>query len=138
MTTTTAADACPICGHDDCDHTDEEMGEAAARQSAGQPAVYNASEPSSIARAAKRAKLGDTAEVDGLKWTMRHASGRAFVWAILQAAHVDQASFNLNTHVTAYREGERANGLRLVRLLMAHATRDYALMVAENGGSNVS
>jgi hypothetical protein len=138
MATAPNAAACPMCGSDDCDHTDEEMAEAADRQAAGHAPVYNASEPASIARAARMAKAGGSAEVDGLKWTMRHVSGRAFVWAILLSAHVNELSFNPDTHVTAYREGERANGLRLVRLLMAHATRDYALMVAEIVGPNVS
>jgi hypothetical protein len=138
MATVPNAAACPMCGSDDCDHTDEEMAEAVDRQAAGHAPVYNASEPASIARAARVAKAGGTAEVEGLKWTMRHASGRAFLWAVLVRCHINEQSFNPDALVMSFREGERAIGARLVGLLMAHATRDYALMVAENGGSNVS
>lgn len=70
-------------------------------------------------------------EVEDLIWLMGIKRGRRIVWRQLSHAGVYQSSFNTDTSVMAFNEGQRNVGLRLLAQLMEHCSSDYALMVQE-------
>lgn len=76
-------------------------------------------------------------EVEDLTWLMGIKRGRRIVWRLLSHAGVFRQSFDpSNATVTAFQEGQRSMGLRLLAQLMAHCPTGYAQMVEERG-SNV-
>lgn len=97
-----------------------------------QPEPFDASDADAIAK--RKTKKGREADEDKrvIEALMEHAEGRGFIWRILSACHIFVPSFDANNpHVTAYREGERNVGLRLLALVSAHAPKQYAQMTEE-------
>lgn len=70
-------------------------------------------------------------EVEDLVWLMGIKRGRRIVWRQLSHAGVYRSSFTPDASVTAFNEGQRNIGLRLLAQLMTHCSSDYALMVQE-------
>lgn len=61
-------------------------------------------------------------------------AGRAWVWELLSATHMFEPSFVQNDPTgTAFREGERNVGLRILADLMRVAPDSFVLMMKENG-----
>ena len=50
----------------------------------------------------------------GIIRIMSHADGRAWMWAMLGEANVYAETFNANASVSAYLQGQRAMGVRLL------------------------
>jgi hypothetical protein len=81
---------------------------------------------------AERQQLERQLEVDDLSWLMSDKRGRRFVWRLLSAAGVYQLSFVAGDQsVTAFREGNRNQGLQLVALVMKHCPERFSEMQKE-------
>jgi len=71
-------------------------------------------------------------ELDDLKWLMGNKRGRRVVWRLLRSAGVYRLSFDPhNASVTAFNEGQRNQGLRLLAIVQEHCGVDYGLMLQE-------
>lgn len=71
-------------------------------------------------------------ERDDVRWLMGHKAGRRIVWGLLEDAGVYKTSFSTDTHVTAFQEGKRNQGIQLVAKLNIHCLDAYNLMVKEH------
>lgn len=74
-------------------------------------------------------------EVEDLAWLMKSKPGRRVMWRLLTNAGVYRLSFNGDALQSAFNEGQRNVGLRLLALIQRHVSEGYALMVQER--SNV-
>jgi len=71
-------------------------------------------------------------EVSDLVWLMGSKRGRRVVWRLLKNAGVYRLSYVQGDALgTAFNEGNRNQGQRLLALIMEHAGTSYALMVQE-------
>lgn len=87
-----------------------------------------ARETEARAKAAQEARW----ELEDLKWLMNSKRGRRVMWRLLKNAGVYRLSFDPNNAaVTAFNEGQRNQGQRLMTLVMEHCSSDYGLMVQE-------
>lgn len=78
-------------------------------------------------------------EADDLTWLMSSKRGRRVMWRLLENAGVYRLSYQPGDALgTAFNEGNRNQGQRLLALIQAHTSEDYALMVKErtNGRRN--
>lgn len=75
-------------------------------------------------------------EVDDLCWLMGSKRGRRVMWRLLTNAGVYRLSYTQGDALgTAFQEGNRNQGLRLMSLLMEHASEAYGLMVQERSNA---
>lgn len=91
-------------------------------------------EPDTAARAEKatKAQLERQAEIDDLLWLMSDKRGRRFVWRLLQRTGIYQLSFVPgDPAVTAFREGNRNQGLQLLSEVMQHCPGRFNEMQKE-------
>lgn len=91
-------------------------------------------EPDSKARAEKalKAQLERQAEIDELLWLMSDKRGRRFMWRLLSAAGIYELSYvDSNPGATAFREGNRNTGLRLVAQITQHCPDRFSEMQKE-------
>lgn len=91
-------------------------------------------EPGTPERAekAQRAQLEAQSEIDDLVWLMSDKRGRRAVWRLLQRAGIWQLSFVPGDQsVTAFREGNRNQGLQLLGQLMEHCPERFSEMQKE-------
>ena len=71
-------------------------------------------------------------EIDDLRWLMGSKRGRRVVWRLLKNAGVYRLSYQPGDALgTAFAEGNRNQGQRLLALIMEHVSDAYALMVQE-------
>jgi hypothetical protein len=84
------------------------------------------------ALAAKKAELARQTAIGDLKWVMSNKRGRRFVFDRLEQAGVFRLSFSPDPYVTAFNEGKRNDGLRLLAQLHDHAPESYALMLSDH------
>jgi hypothetical protein len=101
----------------------------------GQELPYDASDPEQIAekqRTADRREL----EVRGfLKEVLASADGRAWIWSLLADAGVFKNSFiRGEPDVTAFNEGRRNFGLKVMTQVMNAEPKAFVTMIHENGG----
>lgn len=78
----------------------------------------------------KRLALRDE---DQIVFLMHSPVGRGFVWAQLADAGVYRTSFaGEQTHISAFAEGKREQGLKLLARVMKYAPDYYLTMTKEN------
>ncbi len=87
------------------------------------------------ARIAKESKtLADTVardqELAEVRWLMKAAQGRSFMWGLLSKAGVFRTSFTGNSE-TFFREGQRNIGLMMMDLINEACPEQYTVMVNE-------
>lgn len=71
-------------------------------------------------------------EIEDLAWLMSSKRGRRVMWRLLTNAGVYRLSYTQgDAGATAFNEGQRNQGLRLLSLVMKHIGSAYALMVQE-------
>lgn len=71
-------------------------------------------------------------EINDLQWLMGNKRGRRIVWRLLEQAGVHRLSFEPSSDsVTAFREGQRNFGLRLLALVQGHCSEGYVTMLQE-------
>ena len=93
--------------------------------------AYNAAERRHVREAAKSAKFADRQRADVVTSIMSVANGRAWVLEILEQCHAFASSFTGNALQTAFAEGERNVGLRLLNDIMACCPDRYVEMMRE-------
>ena len=79
----------------------------------------------------------DDALDDAVRWLMAALNGRRVAWWLLEMGGVYRSSFTIDSHVTAFNEGRRDIGLRLMAKLMDVDPDAYARMVNEHRSDNV-
>jgi hypothetical protein len=77
---------------------------------------------------AKQTSIGD------FKWVASNKRGRRFLHGVLEQAGVFRLSFTNDPCATAFNEGQRNTGLRVLALFQEHAPESYALMLSEKNG----
>ena len=71
-------------------------------------------------------------EIADLVWLMGNKRGRRVVWRLLNHAGVYRLSYQPGDALqTAFNEGQRNSGLRLIALLTEHCSEAYATMIEE-------
>ena len=89
------------------------------------------SQADATADADDRARLSAQIEIDDLKWLMSNKRGRRFMASMLDRAGAFRSSFNTNALTMAFAEGNRNEGLRLIKQLMRHCPDRYTEMLKE-------
>jgi len=72
-------------------------------------------------------------ELSDLEWVMSDGRGRRVVWRLLEQAGVFRLSYTGDALSTAFHEGQRNIGLRLMADCLEAAPEKYTLMQTENG-----
>lgn len=81
---------------------------------------------------AEQAEREAQAETDELLWLMSDKRGRRFVWRLLERAGIYRLSFVQGSFdATAFREGQRNEGLRLMSSLHQHCPERVSEMQKE-------
>lgn len=92
--------------------------------------------PNAASRASVRAAEKESQQLDAVRrqvitGLMSHPDGRRYVHEELQSAHIFSTSFNADTHVMSFLEGERNSGLRLFADIMRHCPEQFIQMMRE-------
>ena len=96
-------------------------------------APVSAAEHGSQARVDKvsPAELDAQAERDELLWLMSDAKGRRFIWRRLAEAGIYRSTFTGDALTSAFKEGERNVGIRLMTLILQHCPERLSQMQKE-------
>jgi hypothetical protein len=80
------------------------------------------------------AKLEQHREVEDLKWLMSNKRGRRIVHQILSDAGVFRTSYipGMDAMQTAFNEGKRNMGLKILATITTHCPTRYAEMIEES------
>ena len=81
--------------------------------------------------AEQRAQLQEEQEAADLQWLLSHAAGRRIARGFLERAGVFRLSFSPDPLATAFAEGGRNEGLRLLNQIHMHAPDQYIAMMKE-------
>jgi hypothetical protein len=96
----------------------------------GQP--YDAADPEQVERQKQAAARHAKAMRVVVATLMATQDGRAWVWGQLVNCHIFQPSFVPgDSHATAFRDGERNSGLRILADVMSAAPELYVMMAKE-------
>lgn len=79
----------------------------------------------------RRDELKQRQETEDLKWLLAHQQGRRIAWRLMGDAGVFRSTFNHSGSVMAFNEGQRAQGLKLLMQVMAHAPDAFTKMQKE-------
>lgn len=79
----------------------------------------------------ERQRIAKENEADDYKWLLSTDRGRRMVWGWLGDYGVFRTSFNSSGSITAFNEGQRNAGLRLITAVMEHAPEMFPVMQAE-------
>ncbi|MDE9605251.1 hypothetical protein [Citrobacter freundii] len=70
-------------------------------------------------------------DIDDIQFVMGSEQGRRVIWSLLEKGQVFVACFNVDPHITAFKEGQRNLALVLFQRVMAHCPDQYLKMAAE-------
>lgn len=85
----------------------------------------------------KDAQRADALKADNdFRWIMADARGRRVIWQLLIEAGIYRSSFAADPAVTAFNEGKRDAGLRLLAKLTSITPDEYLQMQKENTSAN--
>lgn len=82
-------------------------------------------------RASLRARMAAEQARNDLQSVMGSEAGRRFMWALLGDCGMYRASFNNSGSITAFNEGQRDIGLRLVARITQECPEQYLAMQDE-------
>lgn len=88
------------------------------------------------AEARQRAQLNIQIEIEDLRWVMANPKGRRFVANMLAQAGIYRLSFKTDALLTAFSEGSRNIGLRLLDQITTHCNNQYIQMLKESNDGN--
>lgn len=89
-----------------------------ASDTAGMPAAeHDTGDRFEEAKAAERERQQ---RIDDLLWLMSDKRGRRVVWRLLEGAGIYRSTFTGDALTSAFREGERNQGLRLMDQVLQH------------------
>lgn len=77
-------------------------------------------------------RTATTAEAMGFVWLMGEPQGRRVVHDLLAAAGIWRTSFSPDPYTTAFNEGQRNVGLRLMAQIQKFTPAQYAIMIEEH------
>lgn len=100
---------------------------------------YNASDETSVKNAKQKEKNRLDTELADIKLLLGKQWGRRIVYKILERTGRDRTSFNSDSNVMSFNEGERNIGLWLLDKVVSADRDQYELMQKENlkhGDSN--
>lgn len=97
-------------------------------------ATGNASDPKQVKAAAKTERRTRLHDLNDLRTMLGTRSARRWYWKMLSSCGVFELSYSRggDTHDTAFHEGERNVGLRILKDLMDADSKLYGLMADEN------
>lgn len=87
--------------------------------------MSNAADRKSIRKAEKTARLADRQRAEVIASIMSTTFGRQWIWDLLSQSHIFAATFTPDPLQTAFNEGERNVGLRLLSDIMTHCPGQY-------------
>lgn len=87
--------------------------------------------PEAAARADLRDRMAREQALADLRSVMDTPAGRRFMWALLGDCGLYRASFNNSGSITAFNEGQRDIGLRLVARITQDCPEQYLAMQGE-------
>jgi hypothetical protein len=92
---------------------------------------YNAAERRHVREAARASRVADRQRQDVVASIMSLVPGRQWMLELLEGCHLFASSFTGNALETAFAEGERNVGLKLLADIMRVCPQQYILMVQE-------
>lgn len=92
---------------------------------------YNAASRRHIREAEKAQKAFEQERAVVVASIMEHKGGRAWMLSILETCHIFSSSFTNNALSTAFKEGERNIGIKLLASIMQASPDNYILMMRE-------
>ena len=93
--------------------------------------TYNAASRLDVRKAEKAAKLAESNRRTVLVTLADSAIGREWLWAQLAAAHIFETTFTPDPRHSAFLEGERNAGLRLLGEMMQHCPEQFIQAMRE-------
>jgi len=93
--------------------------------------MYNAAHRPDVRKAEKAVKLAEANRRTVLVTLADSAIGREWLWAQLSAAHIFTTTFSPDSRHSAFLEGERNAGLRLLDEIMQHCPDQFIQMMRE-------
>ncbi len=98
--------------------------------------AYNADDEKQVKKARKQAQFDEALKLDVIKGVMGTIPGRQWIYDMLNSAHMFHTTFILGSpDGSAFAEGERNHGLRLLVDVQNAAPDLYLLMVQEAKGT---
>ena len=92
---------------------------------------YNAGDRKHVRQLQKASAQAAASAGEVIRSLMSTITGRAWMYGRLESAHIFSASFSSDPNLTAFREGERNQGLMLLNDIMKHCPDQYVLMTRE-------
>lgn len=86
-----------------------------------------------LAEKRERDKEAARLEEEDITWLMSSKRGRRIVFRLLGYSGIYDTSFNTNSQVTAFNEGRRNEGLRLLGQVSQFCPENYLKMLREKG-----
>ena len=99
---------------------------------------YNAAERKDVREAAKAARLHDSNRLEIVRGIMSLPAGRHYIYSLLASCHVFASTFSGNALQSAFSEGERNVGLRLLADIMSACPERYLLMIQERNARDLA
>jgi hypothetical protein len=93
--------------------------------------VKNASDPKQVNAAGSKVKQRERAALDRIKTVMSTRDGRRYLWDLMDTCHVFESTFTSDPYRTAYSEGARLIGLKVLAQVNTLPAETYLLMVNE-------
>lgn len=89
-------------------------------------------DPAEKAQARTEAQLAEQTAVSDMQWLMGDVRGRRFVHRLLERAGIYRLTFTGDALSSAFNEGQRNSGLRLMNELLQHCPKRLSEMQREN------
>ncbi len=101
--------------------------------------AYNADDPKQVRAAKKKAEQSESLKFEVIKNVMGTPAGRAWIYEQLAAAHIFSTTFIQGSpDGSAFAEGERNCGLRLLADVQVAASEFYLQMITEAKANTAS
>lgn len=98
--------------------------------------IGEAADPRVVKEKSKKANSRAQRDIDDLSTILSDIRGRRFLWRYLGECGVFRSSFNNSGSVTAYNEGMRNIGLKILSEIMEADPEAYTLMATESKKEN--
>jgi hypothetical protein len=93
---------------------------------------YSADDEKQVRKRQSKAKEATERQQEDWRWLLADKRGRRIAWALLEEAGVFRSSFNPDRpHATAFNEGIRNTGLRVLASVMQADPEAFTLMSKE-------
>lgn len=94
---------------------------------------YDAEEHEAEEKAKKEEMIARIKRLDDIRWILSNAKGRRFLWWVLELCGVFRASYvSRDSNQTAFNEGNRDIGIRVLATVQAADSKAYSQMQDEH------